>query len=269
MFVSGLMLPRSLDKPAGAYFRGKLDKLVWPWLMWTVLMTLLLAPSASEFGAPWLLNVHGSVHTWFLFTVFISYLLAWPLRSIQPLLAAALLAAISWVVPDDGSWLRLLERTTAMSAFFFLGAAFARYGQDPKSVPIPIAVGGTLLAMITTALVVLRGGGPDHASPAGFVTACVGILAASWVASLTAHLKIIRLIGWFGRRSIVPYLVHWPLYVILVRVLPLEASWLTILGLTATAMLLSAMLIIAWPWSRVMFESPVQLDISRPLKSTT
>lgn len=42
VLLSGLLLPRSLRKPAGEYVRGKIRGLAWPYLVWTVIVAAFL-----------------------------------------------------------------------------------------------------------------------------------------------------------------------------------------------------------------------------------
>ena len=40
VFLSGVLLPRSVSKPLGTYYRGKAERILWPFLVWMVVLAL-------------------------------------------------------------------------------------------------------------------------------------------------------------------------------------------------------------------------------------
>ena len=47
IFLSGMLLPRSLSKPRGVYLRGKVSRILWPYLVWSLVIL-----AVTSFGAP-------------------------------------------------------------------------------------------------------------------------------------------------------------------------------------------------------------------------
>src|SRR6478735_4086004 len=45
LVLSGMLLPRALEKPLGRYYAGKARNILWPYLVWTVLEGLVVGAS--------------------------------------------------------------------------------------------------------------------------------------------------------------------------------------------------------------------------------
>jgi fucose 4-O-acetylase-like acetyltransferase len=74
-FVSGLLLPRALSRPAGLFLSRLIRRLIWPYVVWSVLTVTLqhLAGSNANHAPPWknLLHIWYQPITvmWFLLTL--------------------------------------------------------------------------------------------------------------------------------------------------------------------------------------------------------
>ncbi len=95
MFLSGLLLSGSLIKGPRVYTAGKLRAIAWPFLVWTLIAYAyeitdhLLGEGALELPTPIEAIVTPIGHLWFLQIIFLCYMIALALRSISPLIPAA------------------------------------------------------------------------------------------------------------------------------------------------------------------------------------
>jgi len=139
VFLSGLLVPRSLAKGLRNHLRGKLVHILWPYAVWSLLDVAHVQLDALSWGQPLRWELLGQLlydpHTylWFLAYLFVFHLVAGLLPA--PLRTAAvppvfLLAAH---VDPFGSAHKFLW----LLGFFLLGDAAARLGAG--RVPAPLA----------------------------------------------------------------------------------------------------------------------------------
>jgi len=202
MFLSGMLLPRSLTKPLLTYYRGKIALVAWPWLVWMVAYRI-------ADGSTWALlhptTYLGRGYMWFLFFLCVYYAVAPALRAVHPAVPPIVLLAFSLVVqPADGLWHRLVY----FAVFFWAGAWLARSGThlvDRLNRPAllvalgPVAVGLGLASALTDIAYVSW---YVPASLAGIVVA-IGVtrrLPRGWT----------RPLRYVGRNSIIYYTAHFP-----------------------------------------------------------
>jgi peptidoglycan/LPS O-acetylase OafA/YrhL len=205
MFLSGMLLPRSLSKPLTTYYYGKIRLVAWPWLIWTMAYHVVN-------GHAWLL-VHPTAYVargymWYLFFLCVYYFVAPALRRVPPLVPPLVLLAVSFALQPAGS---LLHRMAYFAVFFFTGAWVARAGSHllPRltrpglllvlAVPaVALAVASALVDLAYVSLLV-------PASIAGVVVA-VGV-AGRLPDGSTRWLRFV------GRNSIVYYVAHYPVMI--------------------------------------------------------
>lgn len=128
MFLSGMLLSRSLSKSTHAYFGGKLRGIAWPYVLWTV---VFLAVS-DDIGLFRLLQmpIVSPTYLWYLQFLFYYYVIAWvitrsPLRWV-PAWFPLLVAGAGALGPDQYR----ISRFFYLFFFFWLGHLVAnnRYG---------------------------------------------------------------------------------------------------------------------------------------------
>lgn len=209
LFLSGMLLPQSLGKGLPRYVSGKIRHLLWPFVVWTLIMALVW-PDLGRLlqDQTWW---RGSYHLWFLGVLGACYLLAPLIRYIPAWVWPVPMVLLSQVAPHMG-----LVRILWFGAFFFAGAALARWvrsWQDTSpllaAVLGAVAVGYGIAAMVTPGLYQIR-----HVP--SFVVSLVGLAALVWVAPRLGR------VGWLeraGRHSIVIYLVHFPVIALAYRAL--------------------------------------------------
>lgn len=213
MFLSGLLLSASLRKSRGRYVRGKLSRIGWPYLVWSLIYLLLLAVTTPWRGAePVSLHDVALVFyappsfLWYLAYLLIYYMAALfiPARVRSWLVPVSMAASV--VLGGDGNWQIMLYLFA-----FFLAGDFV--GRNPKlwerltSHPATVGVSAALFAGTAVASVL---GIAVRYEAAWALGVAGGIVAACPLATAAARWRIARPIRSAGEQSIVFYVTHWP-----------------------------------------------------------
>ncbi|MCR2825250.1 acyltransferase family protein [Microbacterium sp. zg.Y909] len=207
MFLSGMLLPRSFRRPARDYFVGKARGILWPYLVWSLIVLAI----AGELSARILLNVvvYPPTYLWYLWFLFAFYVIAWVLHrfSVPPLGASAVILVASMFLPDDYR----LARFAFLMAFFFAGWWWAQAEERLRiglRTRVAIVAVGLLLAAATA---VLSATGTVERYEASFAWGTVGLIAAIALGlPSTATRRWARPLEFVGRNSIVFYVSHYP-----------------------------------------------------------
>lgn len=218
MFLSGMLLHKSLNKSTSEYFWGKFHLIFWPFLIWSmavyaaedrltlsfILKTVISAPSVL----------------WYLWFLCAFYLLALLLHRISaPLLPVIVICLIASVFLP--SVLRM-DRFSFLFAFFLLGH-YASVRSLRSKMTLPIAVGG-LAAAVTGGII--SGVGDSIKYDFMFAWAPLGLMIfVLWASPLYKPKAASAYIEWVGRNSIVFYVVHFPVLVVLGRILSGVTEW--------------------------------------------
>ncbi len=226
MFLSGLLLARSLAKPAAAFLAGKVDRILWPYLLWSVVFYVMTIPGEPppNFFAELLL--HPTSPTWFLAYLFIYYCIGLvvppPARLAVLILSVFLaqifgsseLAVLGTRTPNDP------QRFWMLLAFFLTGDFLSRHGIDiPMEGRRRFVRVVAWLSLVATALAMYRGV-PVQLEPLFMAPVlAIIVLAASLLPSVDASIWG-RMIAALGRNSIVFFVLHWPMQVAVVRLVP-------------------------------------------------
>lgn len=117
MFLSGLVLSRSLDKTLGRYYLGKLRGIVWPNVVWIVVYGVVAGPDRLSSWETWFTG------TWLWYLTYLAaYYAAAPIvRKLPTWWVPIALWGVSVVVPA-GEWTQFF----VLAAFFFGGDAVWR-----------------------------------------------------------------------------------------------------------------------------------------------
>ncbi|CAM4132261.1 MULTISPECIES: acyltransferase family protein [Helcobacillus] len=193
--LSGLLLPRSVAKPLRDFYAGKVQRILWPYVLWMVISCIvLLSPATLVSIWAW---AGGAWHLWFLAVLLACYLVA-PMTRWIPAWVWPIPMVILAQFPDTNAVVRVLW----FGSFFFAGAALARWLDRWQGVR---AWAPCLLAVAAVAAAVWMKGSDE--SIAGFLVSLAGILAAVWIAPRAPRSRGLQFIG---ERSIVFYLAHFP-----------------------------------------------------------
>ncbi|WP_334684143.1 acyltransferase [Arthrobacter sp. CAN_A6] len=202
MFLSGLLLPRSLSKPAGTYFAGKGARVGWPYLIWSV---IILGASANLTPANLAeIAYFPPTYLWYLWFLLVFYAGAFPLRRIPPLYPSFAAFLASLVLPNGGMFGMLMF----LLGFFFLGAwtsqhwdAALRFTRSWWVVALSAAAAASVAWLSTMEVGVLY--------QTQFAWGVVGALVlAAWLFPLIPRGRAVRWLEFVGRNSIVFYVTH-------------------------------------------------------------
>ncbi|MDD7930056.1 acyltransferase family protein [Microbacterium thalli] len=214
MFLSGMLLPRSLAKPATEFALGKLGRIGWPYVLWSFILLFLLAATSSISGntsvdAGTFLQVFYAPPTylWYLAYLLIFYFVVLVLRRapvVRSLLIPIALIASQLLVATP-QWQRMLF----LFAFFLLGDLLSRHRavMDRSLTATPIVVVAAALALATAG-----------AAGAGVLVRYQAVWAIGVIAGIIVLIRVAQSIqesavgawmGRYGRDSIIFYVTHW------------------------------------------------------------
>lgn len=210
VYLSGLLLSRSLRKPAGQYVRGKLRRLAWPYLVWTLIVAAFLylgnrvaGEGDSTMASVLLVAIGPTTHTWYLAYLLAYYLLALVLPSwVRGALVPVALLGSVFVSGEP------LTRFFFLLAVFFLGDLTIRSPRvvallkRPWSIAIAAVVALSSL-ILGAAAVTMR---YEWYSLPGVLG---GFVVLSAIFSAMSSTAVVRLFAGVGRDSLVYYLTHW------------------------------------------------------------
>ena len=202
MFLSGILLPRSVAKTGREYFAGKVSMVAWPYLLWSLI--ILVASGDLRPGGVLQILYLAPTYLWYLWFILVFYALAYPLRRIPPLIAAGAGLVASLVLPDDSR----PGMMAFLAAFFFLGAWCARH---PRSVEQALArrwvpAAGAVSAVAVGVFNVLN---HDVLYRAEYAWGVLGGLAVvCWVFPRLGSNRVTSALEFVGRYSIVFYVAH-------------------------------------------------------------
>lgn len=209
IFLSGILLTRSVAKPLPTYIRGKAEKVLWPFVVWMVLLALALG--APESLLSWDYWQGGSWHLWFLWVLMGCYAVGIVTRWVPPAVVAAVFFVLLWVFAGHS---RDLLRVLYWGVFFFLGAAAGRHLHRVTRVHWVVAAVVGVWA-VTAVVAHVRGDlALSERRPWSLVAAWGGVLLAVWLGSRLPRLTFLE---FCGRRSIVLYVAHMPTLIVAVE----------------------------------------------------
>ncbi len=202
MFLSGILLPRSVAKSGREYFAGKVSMVAWPYLLWS----LIILAASGDISAGRLAEIAylSPTYLWYLWFILVFYALAYPLRRVPPLVVAGAALALRLVLPDAGR-----PGTMAfLAAFFFFGAWCARHaGLVERAIGKPWVLALAAASAVTVG--VLNVAGRDVLYRGEFVWGAVGALGVvCWIFPRLRANRATAALEFVGRYSIVFYVVH-------------------------------------------------------------
>lgn len=206
MFLSGLLLSRSLAKPRSAYYLGKINMIFWPYLIWC-LIYLLVGGSGLAIGNP--MSWIATGYLWYIFFLGCYYFLA-PLLLRVSSHWIALIALIASLPFSEG----LVKYFLYFAAFFFAGHAASVHTAYhsillTKKWVIPlavIAVGFGVFSILSN----YRWEG-QYA-----LFCCAGIISVIYLAKKCAGARVLRPLRFVGENSMIFYTSHFPVLVLLI-----------------------------------------------------
>jgi peptidoglycan/LPS O-acetylase OafA/YrhL len=261
LLLSGILLPRALEKPVGTFLRGKLRRIAWPCLLWTGIMIGIFGPENALDPRYWLLSEQP--HTWYLNALLMFYLLSLATKRVPPLVVAAVLLALS--VPASmfstpGDFPGMIQHRPWYGFFFFLGAGLQPYLQRLIRAPGWVA----LLAAICTVPWALYAALSEVDANRGLLAALgagLGLIVVVWIAPRVPRVAPVRALEWMGRNSIVIYLVHFPAMFAWHQIGFGAGGVLEYLVMVALSLGAGVGAVLLRPWSWFLYEFPTALRL--------
>jgi len=211
IILSGMLLGASLGKGSARFFGGKLRHIAWPFLVWTGVYTAVVMRPGSV--GDFLL---GATYLWYLLFLLIYYAAARLLSPLPTTGVAAVAFVFAVLAPEDSKY---LERMAYLFALFLLGHLLAgspRLLRWAACSPWALGVAGLLLL----AHVLLGDPGAGY-GPGTLLATLAGLLAGMRLGRLVAGSRVVSPLRFVGRASLVYYVVHFPVLVVLASVVAL------------------------------------------------
>lgn len=251
-FASGVLLDRSLAKGLRRYVDGKVRRIVWPYLLWTALMSLLL--SGQRWRDPgWWLSPTGS-HTWFLATLAGLFVVGLVTRvGAPPAPVAAVLLVASQLIDIEA--VPYLHDLTWWGFFFFAGAAAGRRLGALGAAPWWIFALGVAV-MVGWGVAVNVMSLPKEKTILVAAVSLVGVATILRGMALAPSAWPFTWLAALGRRSVVTYLAHYPLLLLGARYVPWPESGAGYLMLSGSVLAACFALSAHYPRVRLLFEWP-------------
>jgi uncharacterized membrane protein YcfT len=216
MFLSGLLLPRSVSKPLGQYYRGKIALIAYPYVLWVIVYCLVIGAD-HPYWDPRLYVAKG--YLWYLFYIGVFYLVAPLLRRFPPYLPPVVFLLAGTVVQE-----RTPHRMLFFAVFFFAGSwAAQRIDDVPGMLRKPWLL--VALAVPAVGFAVVSATHDVNYQPllAPFSFAGIGVAIVAAAALSSRHTTPLRYVG---RNSIVYYCAHFPAMVgVLAVLVAVDAPW--------------------------------------------
>lgn len=207
MFLSGLLAASSIKRPAGQYLWGKIRRILWPTIVWTLIYAgaNFLGGGSNQFA--WYEPGFWATYLWFLQYVLVYYVLALLARWIPPWVLIALPFAGMLLVPNEVVETRFFY----LMPFFFLGVfiegiwpKFAAWLTTPWAAALSvIPLGVALYSGFVT---------PLWYEPLAAIPAMIGVLILARLAAAMPSARWLRPVRFTGRYSLIFYCVHYPVF---------------------------------------------------------
>jgi fucose 4-O-acetylase-like acetyltransferase len=212
IFLSGMLLTRSVAKGSERFISGKLKNLAWPYIIWTAIILV------ASLGPAGLLNIKGwlgGTVLWYLTFLFFYYAVGLLFARVPVLVIAAYALALSMVLPDESKY---GSRLFLLMAYFFVGA-FAGQHLDRFTGAIRSKWIVALLPLLVAVSYYCTQHPGTNYSPFLAPLLIALIICMCGVFNLFVSGAVARAFQFAGRNSLVYYVVHVPIYVVLYSVL--------------------------------------------------
>lgn len=219
IFLSGLLLPMAVEKGEHRYFSGKVRAILYPYLVWATINTVVVAQLTGQSHLPKRIEVaimSSPGYAWFLALLLTFYIMAWPLRSV-PRIAVISISVVAMLCLPPGSP-GLTNPAAFLVGFFFLGwwcgengESFRRFLSSRAAMWIGLAGVAAMLVNATKLQMTF-----DH-EPTMWPWAAVGALGMLLVlrfADRVCAAPILDPIRYVGRNSLRFYVVHFPVLMV-------------------------------------------------------
>ncbi|WNN42971.1 acyltransferase [Winslowiella toletana] len=238
MLLSGMLVSRGLQKGIEKYHKGKIKSILYPYLIWSLVMLVLMSARGLVSGEK---DIHDVVVyffkiiigvpsvTWFLYWVFVFFMIQPWTRNFNPLLVLPVVLALSFILAEvepllisDGLSAGVSFSTACYCyAFFFLGDYIIKSGVDlAEVVRNKYLIALSLFSLITLSFI-MNSTSLNHTNIALFPLAVLSLVTIAIIAQMLEKLKVGKVFAFIGVNSIFFYLMHIPVFMIIKRTVPL------------------------------------------------
>ena len=218
MFLSGMLLHKSLGKSTRNYVWGKFYLIFMPFLIWSIVIYAAEGRLTLEFILKTPISAPSVL--WYLWFLCAYYLVALVLiRYSVPLLPVIIICAIGAAFLPS---LLRMDRFAALFSFFLLGHYVTKFDLASR-ISAPMAFLGLTAAIIGGAI---SATGEHIKYDPLFIWVPLGLISfVLWGATRYKTVTISKPFEWVGRNSIVFYVSHFPALVIASRLISPVAEW--------------------------------------------
>lgn len=200
LLLSGMLLPKSVAKPMGQYYWGKLANIAWPYLVWC-LIYLVAAPETDGTSIWFWL---GGSYLWYLVVILACYLIGPAIKVVSPLLIALGCIVVMLIAdPSTNAFIRVLVN----APYFFVGAALMPVMPRILRAPGWLVAVASLGAVAWGVYSALLMGGVPRFHLAGGIMSVIGVLCLAWALN---RIPSVTWLEWVGRHSLEFYVAHFP-----------------------------------------------------------
>jgi fucose 4-O-acetylase-like acetyltransferase len=212
MFVAGLFVEYSLRKGPKAYFTGKTQRVVWPYLVWAHVYSLYWYVKPSAFDQRTFSEVLMTVfvpgsHLWFLQALFIYYVAVYFLlkRGLKTAFAISILALA--IIPFFEA--EEIRRLPYLFLFFLFGIGFNRILRA-KGFPFGPVIGCVLIGLAIAAPILITDAlGFSKYQLVAIPASIIGVLACLQISRFLVHVPGVNwVLNLFGTFSLEIYCAH-------------------------------------------------------------
>lgn len=210
MFLSGMLLERSLRKSPRDFYVGKLRLLLWPYIIWAFIHMVTFSEfDGSVFSVrSWIANSY----LWFIFFLFFYYLLAPVVVRFNYVFVLILFSAPLFMDLN-----LLFHRFFYFGVFFFSGYYLKEKIRSLFS--LKYVVVSSLIAIVFTIVSVYLSYATkshyfqyeEYVIPFVFLMILVSAVFSEFVIKNFGSWWGVKRVEWMGRNSVVFYLIHFPL----------------------------------------------------------
>ena len=222
IFLSGLLVSKSILKGKKEYFSGKMKNILYPFLIWTVIMYALSYAKEIYLGDPMettflqALTVMPLYHLWFLEFLLIYYIVIYYMKNIQPLIILSSVIFVYFIFYGYGD-----DRVLSLFCFFTLGCYF---GRNLNEISTKIKEMSYIPIFISTAVAVVFSifnikNDLINSNVYYLLSAIFFIPILIKLFMLIENTKLSRFLEFFGVGSLVLYLVHLPVITVVFNIL--------------------------------------------------